>query len=164
MPDTDSAEDARSDELRALRIKAGRYKAEIAAMSRALERKNRELDALHMVWCDGACSRGVHRWQGPNVLVTEELVKTAERNTERLRRWYDGAKFRYETYGPNPSKPWNQFPTTRSEWHRDYALKAAVRTDLVGSGETQDVSWRRWWLEKAMRILVAIWSMTGHHS
>jgi hypothetical protein len=152
-----SAHDAASDELAALRVKLQRHKAEITAMSRALERKNRELDALHMVWCDGACSRGVHRWQGPDILVTEDLVKLAERNTSRLRTWYDGVKFRYETYGPDPLKPKMSFPTTGSEWHRDYAMRAAARTDLVSKANRRSGRW----LEKAWS---AIWSMTSHRS
>jgi len=59
----------------------------------ALERKNRELDALHFVWCDGTCSSGVNRWCDDEK-ITEELVELAERNTRRLRRWWNNRVFR----------------------------------------------------------------------
>ena len=105
---------------------------EIDHMRQVLERKNRQLDALHLVWCDGGCPGGVHRYQDEDVLVTEELVAAAERNTERLRHWYEAVKFRHETYGPDPRDPSRQFPSTASEWHRQYAARAAARTDLAG--------------------------------
>jgi hypothetical protein len=95
-----------------------------ARCSFSLERKNRQLDALHLVWCDGGCPRGVHRYQDDDVLVTEELVAAAERNTKRLRRWYEAVKFRFETYGPNPRDPSRQFPATASEWRRQRAERA----------------------------------------
>jgi len=67
-------------------------RAEIRKMQLALERKNRELDALHYVWCDGGGATGTHRWTVQN--ITEEVVKEAERNTDRLREWWENAKFR----------------------------------------------------------------------
>jgi hypothetical protein len=117
-------------EIALLREKLRRQAASINDMRQALERKNRELDALHLVWCDGGCPRGVHRWQGEEILVTGELVAAAERNTKRLRTWYEAVKFRYETYGPDPLDPSRQFPSTASEWHRQYAERSARRTDL----------------------------------
>lgn len=59
----------------------------------ALERKNRELDALHFVWCDGACASGVNRWCDEEK-ITEDLVQRAERNVRRLRTWWNGRAFR----------------------------------------------------------------------
>jgi hypothetical protein len=58
---------------------------ELRKMQIAIERKNRELDALHYVWCDGGCETGTHRWSEPT--ITEEVVQEAERNTKRLRQW-----------------------------------------------------------------------------
>lgn len=52
--------------------------------------RNLELDALHYVWCDGGCKGGVHRWSDGE--VTEELVQLAERNTARLRSWFENSK------------------------------------------------------------------------
>lgn len=131
MTEVPRVDSAASDELAALRVKVKRHAAEITLLSRVLERKNRELDALHFVWCDGGCRSGVHRWQSDKVLVTEYLVKRAERNTKRLRQWYDSVKFKYETYGPEPFDPSHQHASTTSEWHRQYALRAALKTDLV---------------------------------
>lgn len=62
--------------------------------------RNLQLDALHFVWCDGGCSRGVHRWTDEE--VTEELVAEAERNTARLRRWLNSRNFR-RTWLPQES-------------------------------------------------------------
>ena len=52
------------------------------------EERNRELDALHYVWCNGGCQGGVHRYCGAPDDVTEEVVAAAVRNTERLRSWF----------------------------------------------------------------------------
>ena len=81
-----------------------------------LERKNRELDALHYVWCDGGCPRGVHRWD--DVLITRELVEAAERNTRRLRRWYRAVEFRLQLPGADA-------------WQRRRFERAAAKTDLL---------------------------------
>lgn len=56
------------------------------------ERRNKQLDALHFVWCNGGCSSGVHRWT--DEAVTEELVCEAERNTARLRNWFETRQLR----------------------------------------------------------------------
>lgn len=87
-----------------------------------LERKNREMDALHYVWCDGGCPRGVHRWD--DALITRELVEAAERNTRRLRRWYRTVEFRLRMPG---AKEWQ-----RRRWER-----TAAKTDLL-TGERSD--------------------------
>lgn len=54
---------------------------QIRYMQVALEEKNRMLDVLHMVWCDGGCKSGVHRYdgQGP-AAVTDAVVDTAVTN------------------------------------------------------------------------------------
>lgn len=120
-----------SEEIAILREKVRRQAAVIRQQQLAAERRNLDLDALHLVWCDGGCPSGVHRRQGADVLVTKELVLAAERNTRRLRDWYEAVKFRFETYGPDPADPSRQFPSTASEWHRQYAERAARRTDLM---------------------------------
>ena len=122
-----------------LRRQVDNLRRQLTAAREAAERRNRDLDALHLVWCDGGCPRGVHRYN-PDLLVTEELVAAAERNTTRLRRWYEAVKFRFETYGPDPRDPSRQFPTTASEWHRQRAERAAVRTDLMPVGDDNEES------------------------
>lgn len=69
-----------------------RLKSEIREMQLVLERKNRELDALHYVWCNGGCDGGTHRWTENT--VTEEVVLEAERNTKRLREWFDNNQYK----------------------------------------------------------------------
>lgn len=75
---------------------AGQLVAKNTKLKRALtnarqsnEQRNRELDALHYVWCDGGCEGGVHRYdeQGPGA-VTLDVVTAAIRNTERLVSWF----------------------------------------------------------------------------
>ncbi len=62
----------------------------------ALERKNRELDSLHYVWCDGGCGGGVHRYddKGPDGL-TEDVVKTAIRNVNRMVGYFNNREFKH---------------------------------------------------------------------
>lgn len=105
-----------ADEVAELREKVRRQAADIRQMQLVLERKNRELDALHYVWCDGGCYRGVHRWT--NTLVTKEMVEAAERQARRLRRWYRITEFRLRMPGG-------------STWLRRYAERAAAKTDLT---------------------------------
>jgi len=68
------------------------YKLQIRQMQECAERRNRQLDALHYVWCDGGCKTGVHRWSG--VPLTEEIVLEAEANTRRLRQWWVNKEYR----------------------------------------------------------------------
>jgi len=61
-------------------------------------RKNIELDAMHFVWCDGGCERGVHRWNHTD--LTEDIVIEAERNVRRLRAWFNNYKLKTSTTSP----------------------------------------------------------------
>lgn len=82
---------------------------ELAHLNDVLARKNRELDALHYVWCSGACEGGTHRYGGE---LTEEIVVEAERNTRRLReRWDALAKGREPV---DPDAP--DMSAERREW------------------------------------------------
>jgi hypothetical protein len=65
---------------------------EIRNMQLVLERKNKELDALHFVWCNGGCKGGTHRYTEQN--LTEEIVQLAEQNTNRLREWFNNMEYR----------------------------------------------------------------------
>ena len=80
-----------------------RLREEVKQLNAVLARKNRELDALHYVWCSGGCDGGVNRFM-PGQL-TEDVVIAAERNTARLRGWYDNsllrAKYRAERDSQN---------------------------------------------------------------
>jgi iron only hydrogenase large subunit-like protein len=71
------------------------HKRQITNMRKCLEEKNKMLDALHYVWCDGGCIGGIHRYNAmKDVELTEEIVKKAESNTYRLRTWFINYKFR----------------------------------------------------------------------
>ena len=118
-----------AEQLAALERRAATQAAQITHMREALERKNRELDALHMVWCDGACRSGVHRWRDEK--VTGELVEIAERNTKRLRTWYNGVKWRLEHYVAGTSTDIHGMEFHASQWHEDYAKRNAEKTDLL---------------------------------
>lgn len=59
---------------------------------------NLELDTLHYVWCDGGCSGGTHQYDDEK--VSEDIVLAAERNTRRLRAWYENAEFKRRNYKP----------------------------------------------------------------
>lgn len=81
----------------------------------AAERRNKEVDALHYVWCNGGCSGGVHRWS--DARITAELVEIAERNTKRLRTWYRIAQFRMRLPGGG-------------RWERERQERLAAKTDI----------------------------------
>lgn len=68
--------------------------AEVQHLNEVLRRKNIALDALHYVWCDGGCETGTHRYVPGE--ITEEIVLAAERNTARLRRWFDNKQSKRE--------------------------------------------------------------------
>jgi hypothetical protein len=83
-----------------------RLRAEITKLNEKLRAKNVALDAMAWVWCDGGCATGVYR--RVDMELTEEIVRRAERNTERLRRWMNNKEFK---------KRWGiMSPEQRSEW------------------------------------------------
>lgn len=117
------------DELGRLREKVRMQASSIRQMQLVLERKNRELDALHLVWCDGGCPGGVHRWVDEK--TTRELVEAAERNTRRLRNWYDVVKWKLEHYTAGQETDLGCQVFRASEWHEQYVRRAAAKTDLL---------------------------------
>ena len=62
----------------------------------ALKDRNLALDAMHYVWCSGGCYGGTHQKNHTHPLlpITEELVQEAERNTRRLREWFNANEYR----------------------------------------------------------------------
>lgn len=80
---------------KAERVEIKRLREEIRQMQLAAERRNRDLDALHLVWCDGGCETGVHRFDGGGPeAIHQEIVDAAVRNTERLKRWWANRLYR----------------------------------------------------------------------
>jgi hypothetical protein len=51
------------------------------------ETRNKEVDALHYVWCNGNCLSGVHRLveEAPTPELLSELADYGQRNVDRLR-------------------------------------------------------------------------------
>lgn len=100
---------------RSLEERCETQRRELANLYDVLHRKNLELDALHMVWCDGGCVNGVHRWTDEP--ITEEIVALAERNTKRLRHWFDVVQFRLK-HAP-----------MQSEWQQERAERLREKTE-----------------------------------
>lgn len=73
------------------KIKAQKHQLKIA--NDCLYVKNRELDALHYVWCDGGCATGIHRFH-PDLFLSKKLVELAKVNTNRLIAHYNNSEFR----------------------------------------------------------------------
>lgn len=96
VPNDGVPDDARITRLRAENVRLAeqvqnlRHQVTMAKSNN--ETRNRELDALHYVWCSGGCGGGTHRYEGKPEDVTEEVVQLAERNTGRLRAWFENRK------------------------------------------------------------------------
>lgn len=105
------------EELDNLKARVRNQARELSMLSETLSQKNKELDALHFVWCSGGCPGGVHRYS--DTRLTEEMIRIAERNTKRLRSWYNAIKWRLTRY------------PTMSEWHALRVKSAASKTDLA---------------------------------
>lgn len=88
-----------SDELARLRAENAELRRRLTFQRDNNHERNVELDALHYVWCDGGCECGTHRFTLGE--VTEEVVVAAERNTKRLRSWWENKKHR-AARGPKP--------------------------------------------------------------
>lgn len=67
---------------------------EIKRLTELLRDRNKKLDAMAWVWCDGGCETGVFRHvEVPNEL-TLEMVELAELNVKRMRTHYENQEFR----------------------------------------------------------------------
>lgn len=81
------------DVIKVLSAKIKKLQWELRNQKEAGEYRNKQLRALHIVWCNGGCQGGV-----PNPdEVNEELVVEAERNVGRLRTWWENRKYRNRT-------------------------------------------------------------------
>jgi len=80
-----------------------RLKEQITNLQATLKQRNLELDAIGRVWCDGGCHGGVFRFSDQN--LTEEMVRIAERNTKRLRNWFENNRFTFQ-YNNNNWARW----------------------------------------------------------
>ena len=64
-----------------------RLRREITHMREAAEERNRQLDALGIVWCSGGCPGGMLRYH-PDREVTAQMVADLWRNAGRAVTWY----------------------------------------------------------------------------
>lgn len=91
--------------IKELEAKIREQRRTVARLEACLHERNLQLDALHHIWCDGGCSTGAHRWTGQT--ITEEVVQQAERNTKRLRSWWNNYQYRnkmgWQTERPSSS-------------------------------------------------------------
>jgi hypothetical protein len=98
LPNDGEHDDTRIARLRTengrLAEQVKKLKTELTQARENNEQRNRELDALHYVWCSGGCHGGVHRYCGSPDDVTEEVVAAAVRNTERLRSWFQNRQYK----------------------------------------------------------------------
>lgn len=80
-----------------LELKIKSQKDEITHLQQTLAHKNKILDAMLYVWCSGGCEGGVNRFTD-SIEVTEELVKLAVDNTNRLQSWFSNYKNNSNSY------------------------------------------------------------------
>lgn len=78
------------EQIGAQRLAIEKLRREVRMMQEAAERRNRDLAALHIVWCDGGCEGGV----GAPETLDKATVEAAVRNTRRLVRWWNTARWR----------------------------------------------------------------------
>jgi len=94
--------------VRKLEFKLRDQKRQIMNMQLVLENKNKALDAMGYVWCSGGCEGGIYRYTEKK--LTEDIVKEAEKNTKRLRSWYETHKYRERSKKINFwKKLWKKF-------------------------------------------------------
>lgn len=74
-------------EVERLRAQVKNLQREIRIMQLSAEQRNRDLTALHYVWCSGGCKDGT-------VDLTEDLVRTAVRNVTRMVHRFNNVEFK----------------------------------------------------------------------
>lgn len=115
--------DALKVEIQKLEEHQRKQRREITAQQNALRERNIQLDALHHVWCGGACETGTHRYDHGE--VTGEVVTAAIRNTARLvDRWI---RVKGTLHIPHMGTQ-AAFERARTELMQADALRAALRT------------------------------------
>jgi hypothetical protein len=85
-------------ELDDLREQVARLRRDVGQKDRVLHEKNQLLDALGYVWCNGGCNGGLFRFTEPPeksfMKLTAAAVSAVERNTIRLRTWFESRRCR----------------------------------------------------------------------
>lgn len=78
------------EELGALILKNKAQAREIRQMQESAERRNVDLAALHIVWCDGGCPGGV----GAPETLDRSVVLRAVLSVKRLVSWWNNSQYR----------------------------------------------------------------------
>lgn len=78
------------EELGAMILKNKAQAREIRQMQESAERRNLDLAALHIVWCDGGCAGGV----GSPETLDRSVVLRAVLSTKRLVSWWNNSQYR----------------------------------------------------------------------
>lgn len=94
-------------EIYQLRLKAKEHRKVIRHMQLQAERRNKEIDALGYVWCDGGCDGGMNRYNKDAPDITLETMITVQRNTDRMWSWFLTRMNRNHR---------RAFPGTMTEW------------------------------------------------
>jgi len=81
-----------NETIQQLEKKIETQKRELATLNECLRLKNRDLDAMHYVWCSGGCETGTHRYHKEH--LTKELVQLAKYHTNRLITHFNNQEFR----------------------------------------------------------------------
>jgi len=80
------------EELRSCSDRLCAQKRVITNIQESLTHKNKALDSMMWVWCNGGCYTGVRRYTDGK--ITENIVRIAEANTKRLRTWFTNHKWK----------------------------------------------------------------------
>lgn len=138
-------------EVLALREKVQRQAAHLRTLDDAAHDRNRQLDALRIVWCDGGCETGMARYAGEHPhsgLVLDALV-----NAARMHRWY-------VTHRGRELAPQDQYSMRIMETFEK--VKAALGRELIDRAATDEATVDRMrglleraanWLEPATHII-----------
>jgi hypothetical protein len=105
--ETSSAREA-VKQLGALRIKVKEQARTISNMQEVATLRNKQMDALHMVWCSGGCAGGV----GDRENLTRDKVLEAVRYTSRLVEWWNNHAYRDAAFDKDDEK----YRVARVEW------------------------------------------------
>jgi len=77
-------------QLGALRIKVKEQARTIKNMQEIATLRNRQMEAMHMVWCNGGCAGGV----GDRENLTRDKVVEVVRYADRLTAWWNNRAYR----------------------------------------------------------------------
>ena len=83
-----------TERIKDLEDKIKHQKRQLAQLNVSQREKNLALDAMHYVWCTGACEGGIHRWCKPE--LTREMVNEAVATVNRLTRRFSNTNLLFE--------------------------------------------------------------------